>query len=331
MYKDNDFIYEAFTNLQELVKTEITIDSNRAPYDAVIQITGQTFYCLAKKNARNSNLGIIINSINEFKNSISNDKKILFVGEYIAKNVADSLIENGINYLDVAGNCYINTDGIKIVIEGRKQVKPKNVNQARAFQEAGLKLILLLLSFNESLEYSYRALADKSGIALGSVSQIMKELEESNFILKTNDKRLIKNREDLIERWVVAYNETLKPRLFRKAYKAINFDVLRETVNNENDDLIFFGGEPAAEKMTNYLKPKIYIIYTNEELNQLGKKLKLIPDHDGDLKVYNTCWSENLFNKHRNVAPPLVVYADLIGSGNTRNIETAKMILENEL
>lgn len=331
MYKDNDFIYEAFSNLQELVKTDITIDSNREPYDAVIQINEQVFYCIAKKNARKSNLGIIINQINEFKNSIKNNKKLLFVGGYIAKDVADSLMENEINYLDVAGNCFINTNNLKIIIEGRKQIKPKNINQARAFQEAGLKLILLLVSEKEALEYSYRTLADKSGIALGSVSQIMKELEESNFILKTADKRVIKNREELIERWVIAYNEVLKPRLFRKTYKTVNANELRKMVNNDTDHVMFFGGEPAAEIMTNYLKPIDFIIYSNEELNLLGKKLKLIPDNNGNINIYNTCWSESFENKYSHIAPALVVYADLLGSGNNRNIETAKMILENEL
>lgn len=331
MYKDNDFIYEAFTNLQELVKTEITIDSNREPYDAVIQIGEQTFYCIAKKNARNSNLGIIINQIEEFKHSIKKDKELLFVGEYIAKEVANSLIINGINYLDVAGNCFINTQKLKIIIEGKKILKPKNINQARAFQEAGLKLILLLVTEETALESSYRVLADKSGIALGSVSQIMKELEESNFILKTNDKRVIKNRGELIERWVVSYNEILKPRLFRKSYKTINFDDLRISVKNSKNNFIFFGGEPGASEITEYLKPLEYIIYSNEDLNQLGKELKLIPDKNGNVKIYNTCWSEKFEYKKKNIAPPLVIYADLIGSGNNRNIETAKMILENEL
>ena len=88
MYKDNDFIYEAFTNLQELVKTEITIDSNREPYDAVIQIGEQTFYCIAKKNARNSNLGIIINQIEEFKHSIKKDKELKAVPAKIKKEKA---------------------------------------------------------------------------------------------------------------------------------------------------------------------------------------------------------------------------------------------------
>ena len=331
MYKDNDFVYEAFSNLQELIKSEITIDSNRKPYDAVIQINDQTFYCIAKKNARNSNLSIIINQINEFRNSIINNKNTLFVGEYIAKDVADSLIENKINYLDVAGNCYINTKDLKIIIEGRKHIKPKNVNQARVFQEAGLKLILLLITNKESLDFSYRVLADQSNIALGSVSQIMKELENNNYILKSKEKRILKNIDELIERWFIAYNETLKPRLFRKAYKAINIEQLRLSVNNNKNNNIFFGGEPAAEKITNYLKPLEYTIYSNEELTNLGKELKLIPDNNGNVKIYNTCWLESLSKINSNLAPSLVVYADLMGTNNSRNIEAAKMILENEL
>lgn len=331
MYRDNDFVYEAFSNLQELVKMEISVDSTREPYDAVIQISNHTFYCIAKKNARKSSLGIVINQINTFKNSIRQDRKILFVGEYIAKDVADSLIQNNINYLDVSGNCFINTNDLKIIIEGKKQIKQKNVHQARAFQEAGLKLILLLLTDKKALEYSYRMLANKSNIALGSVSQVMKELEENNYILKSSDKRTLKNIDDLIERWVVAYNDVLKPRLLRKTYRAINFDVLRESVLNNKQNNIFFGGEPAAEIMTTYLKPLDYIIYSNDDLSVVGRELKLIPDNNGNVKIYNTCWSNSIKNRFKNIAPAIVVYADLIGSGNNRNIETAKMILENEL
>lgn len=331
MYKDNDFIYEAFSNLQELVKTDITVDSNREPYDAVIQIGGQTFYCIAKKDARNSNLGIIINQLSEFKNLFKKDKNILFVAEYIAKNVAELLVDNNINYLDVAGNCYINTEGLKIIIIGKKQLKQKHTNQTRIFQEAGLKLLLLLLTKKESLEYSYRILAEKSNIALGSVSQVMKELEESNYVLKTNEKRILKNREELIERWVVSYNELLKPRLLRKTYKAINLDYLRKVVRDNQTKYLLFGGEPAAEIMTSYLKPLEYIIYSNDDLSVIGKELMLVPDNNGNIKIYNTCWTESLNNEDQNIAPALVVYADLIGSGNSRNIETAKMILENEL
>ena len=119
--------------------------------------------------------------------------------------------------------------------------------------------------------------------------------------------------------------------MFRKAYKAINIDHLRLSVNNDNNNNIFFGGEPAAEKITNYLKPLEYTIYSNEELTNLGKELKLIPDNNGNVKIYNTCWLESLSKINNNLAPSLVVYADLMGTNNSRNIEAAKMILENEL
>lgn len=331
MYKGNDFIYEAFANLQDVLKSEISVDSNREPYDAVVQINAETFYCHAKKDARNSNSGIIFNQVNQLKKIINKDRNLLFVGEYIAKDVAESLIANEINFLDVAGNCFINTDHLKIIIEGRKQKKTQNINQARAFQEAGLKLILLLISQKEALEFSYRVLSERAGIALGSVSQIMRELEESNFIIKTDDTRKINNREELIERWVLGFNEILKPRLLRKTYKVIDLKKFIEAINDEKDNSIFFGGELAAEKMTDYLNPQDYVIYSNEELSQIGRQLKLIPDKEGNVKIYNTCWTENLFNEYDHVAPPLVVYADLIDGCSNRNMEIARTILENKI
>lgn len=47
---------------------------------------------------------------------------------------------------------------------------------------------------------------------LGSITVIMNELLESGYLLKTNKGKFLKNKQDLLERWVVAYNEILKPK-----------------------------------------------------------------------------------------------------------------------
>jgi hypothetical protein len=47
--------------------------------------------------------------------------------------------------------------------------------------------------------------------------------------------------------------------------------------------------------------------------------------------LYSKFWTDSLDLKNENTAPPLVVYADLLGTGNNRNIETAKIILDNGL
>lgn len=327
MYRDNDFVYEAIAALENITGIPIVIEKTRKTDDVILQISNETFYCNAKKNAKNANYGIIMTSL---KNS-DNSKNSIIVADYLTKNTAEELKQNGINYLDASGNAFIKTDHFFVYIEGRKAKINKKTNQTRAFQEAGLKLLLLLISNPETLQFSYRELAEKTGIALGSVSNIFKELEENNFLLKTRNIKVLKNQDEIIERWVIAYNELLKPRSFRKKMRAIGNDFSTKSTLNNSEIKLYFGGEPGGQLLTEHLKPKDYTIYTDEEISKIAKQLKLVPDESGNIELYNKFWTDNLHLKNEYTAPPLIVYADLIGTGNNRNIETAKIILENGL
>jgi hypothetical protein len=327
MYRDNDFIYEAIASLEDTTGIPIVIiEKVKKTYDVVLQINNETFYCITKKNAKNANYGIIMSTLKDFNHSKNN----IIIADYLTKNTAEELKQNGINYLDASGNTFLKTDHFFVYIEGRKAKINKKTNQTRAFQEAGLKLLLLLISNPETLQFSYRELAEKTGIALGSVSNIFKELEENNYLLNTRNKRVLKNQDEIIERWVIAYNELLKPRSFRKKMRAIGNEFsIKSTLNS--DLKLYFGGEPGGQLLTEYLKTKDYIIYTDEEISKVAKQLKLVPDESGNIELYSKFWTYNLHLKNEYTAPPLVVYADLIGTANNRNIETAKIILENGL
>ncbi|WP_238557197.1 MULTISPECIES: type IV toxin-antitoxin system AbiEi family antitoxin [Elizabethkingia] len=327
MYRDNDFVYEAIASLEDTTGLSITIESVRETYDVVLQINNETFYCIAKKNAKNANYGIIMSSLKDINNSKNN----IVIADYLTKKTAEELKQNSINYLDASGNAFIKTRDFFVYVEGRKTKINKKTNQTRAFQEAGLKLLLLLISNPETLQFSYRELAEKTGIALGSVSNIFKELEESHYLLKTRNKRVLKNQDDITERWIIAYNELLKPRSLRKKMRAIGNEFNTNNIINKNNIKLYFGGEPGGELLTGHLKPKDYIIYTDEETSKVAKELKLVPDEEGNIELYNKFWTDSLHLKNEHTAPPLVVYADLLGTGNNRNIETAKIILENGL
>lgn len=327
MYKDNDFVYEAIASLEDITGTPITIENVRETYDVVLQINNETFYCIAKKNAKNANYGLIMSALK----GINHTKNNIVIADYLTKNTAEELKQNSINYLDASGNTFIKTNNFFLYVEGRKAKINKKTNQTRAFQEAGLKLLLLLMSNPETLQFSYRELAEKTGIALGSVSNIFKELEESNYLLKTRNKRVLKNQDEIIERWVIAYNELLKPRSFRKKMRAIGNEFNTTNIVGNNNIIIYLGGEPGGELLTGHLKPKDYIIYTDEETSQVAKELKLVPNEKGNIELYSKFWTDGLHLKNASAAPPLVVYADLLGTGNNRNIETAKLILENGL
>lgn len=327
MYRDDDFVYEAIASLEEITGIHVDIETMREASDVRLQINNETFYGITRKNAKNANYGIIMSSIKDVNHSRNN----IVIADYLTRITAKELKENGINYLDASGNTFFKTNQFFVYIEGRKSKINSKTNQTRAFQEAGLKLLLLLISNPETLQLSYRELVEKTGISLGSVSNIFKELEESHYLLKTKNKRILKNREEIIERWVIAYNELLKPRFFKRKMKALGDEFnTNKIINNTNIEL-YFGGEPGGQLLTGHLKPKDYIIYTNEDISKVAKGLKLVPDETGNIEVYSKFWMDSLYLKNEYSAPPLVVYADLLETGNNRNIETAKIILENGL
>jgi hypothetical protein len=156
----------------------------------------------------------------------------------------------------------------------------------------------------------------------------MSELEEMNFLLKTTKSRILKNKKELIERWVVAYNEVLKPRIIRKKMRMLNQNDFTSIDLNTLNEKAVWGGEPAGAILTNTLRPEKYILFTNADFSDLGKKIGLIPDNNGNVEIYQMFWN---VKNNTITAPALLVYADLINSGFERNIETAKKIETDEL
>jgi hypothetical protein len=90
-----------------------------------------------------------------------------------------------------------------------------------------------------------------------------------------------------------------------------------------------WGGEPAAEILTEYLKPALFTLYTQEKKIELIKKFKLIPDEQGYLKIYEAIFPQN--DPETKTVHPLIVYADLINTADPRTDELAKMIYNGYL
>lgn len=330
MYRNNDFIYEATSKLEQLINIPIEIDSSRQNYDALLRIKNEQFIVEAKSAVRTSNQGLVMSQLEEMKQN--SNRPIILIAEYISKKATEELKERGFNYIDIAGNAFIKFNDLVVFIEGQKKAKKEKTNQSRAFQEAGLKILFHLLYKPEHLQDSYRKIAERADVSIGSVSNVMGELEELNFLLKTNDKRVLKNTDELLERWIVEFNAVLRPRIVRKRMRFMDPDGQRnwKQLNTQSDDgVILWGGEPGGALLTNNLRPEQFVIFTDLELSDLAKQFRLVPAENGQIEVLQKFWKNDLGNNK--IAPALLIYADLINSGFGRNIETAKQILENEL
>jgi hypothetical protein len=255
----------------------------------------------------------------------------MVVAENIFPTIKELLRDKEIGYLDTAGNIFINTDGIYIFIDGNKPIEEKKPVTNRAFTKTGLKTVFYLLLVEDAINMPYRKLAEATNVALGNIKNVMEGLNEAGFILRVNDKTLkLQNKKALLERWITGYGETLKPALKIETYrfwddkKFVNW----QTLPLETGKAVW-GGEPAAERLTNYLVPTHLTIYTDDKFT-LRKQWTLIPDDNGNVHFYQKFWKDERADTEK-YAPPLLVYADLLLTNDPRCLETAGMIYDKYL
>jgi len=327
MKKGKEIIEEAINSLFRYTNIQAIIKDGRLKYDAFLMIDNEEFVVEIKPEITKGNKGIVLMDMKNI--SRENNMPVLLITKYIPSEIAKEYVEEGVNCLDVAGNCNIRQNQLFLLIEGKKIERKAKFNQSRAFQEAGIKLIFQFLVDPEKTKLTYRELAVIANISLGSVGTIMQELIDLNFILKTKQTKKLKNTKELLNRWITAYHDVLRPRLLKKQMRFINQDNYikwRDINLEQNDSLTFWGGEPGANLLTGYLHPGIFTIYTDRNW-QSFKDIGLVPDDNGKVEVLDLFWDLRTWQG----IPPVLIYADLMSSGSDRNVETAKWIFDNEL
>jgi len=191
-----------------------------------------------------------------------------------------------------------------------------------------------LLCNPDTIHLPNRRLSELSGISVGSVSNVLTELESLNFVLKTGEERRLKNLRLLLDRWVISYFDVLRPRL---AIKRMDFEFAGDYINWQNLPLqeskgrILWGGESAAAIKTMNLNPKYFTLYTDQNWQKFARDLRLIPNESGNLEILEIFWEESNNGMMPGLVPELLIYADLVGSGVERNIQIANEILAHDL
>jgi len=256
---------------------------------------------------------------------------LLLIAKYVNAQMAEQLRHDGIEFIDTAGNAFINQPPLYIYIKGNRPPEiAQQTSLKRAFKPAGLRMIYAFLCNPGFENNTYREIAATTDVALGTVDWIIKELKELGFLLDMGKRgqRLIQ-KENLLQRWVAAYPEQLRPKLilgrFRGEYgwwQQKRLDPFKAQ----------WGGEVAAAKLTQYLKPEMITIYTTaHQLNQLLIENRLKKDPNGDVEILEKFWKLTEMWQHEDLVHPILIYADLLATGNQRTIETAKMIYEQHI
>lgn len=260
----------------------------------------------------------------------------LLVSDYINPMMAERLKAMGIWFIDTAGNAYINAINalpVYVYIKGNKLPENQTSGKplSRAFTPIGLKIVYALLCWPELVNAPYREIAQTATAALGTVALVFKDLLRMGYIIDMGTRgRRLKDRKKLLERWMIAYPEQLRPKLETGRYSAPDPNWWENTPLYHLQ--AYWGGEVAANRLTHYLKPEVITLYVMEE--QAGKlKIanKLRKDPNGDIEILKAFWDVETDYNRTGMVHPILIYADLMASGDPRNIETAQIIYEQEL
>lgn len=327
LLKDEQIIYDSMKAIRNIPqsKIEFMLKKIGGPFAGTFRLSGpwgEYYYYLKVVPKLTPTLTELV--IHQIKTSPApKDAKPLLVSHYISPKLAVQLKQQGIEYVDCAGNLFLNRMPLYIEIGGQKHA-PKPPGADRLFRTAGLKLVYLFLRNKLALNATYRALADDAGIALGAIGSLFGELEKrGNIQLNDQGERQLQAIEELLQRWQLGYLETLRPKLtLQRCSLATGYSIsqLPERIKQMADSKqVLIGGELGASLLVSGFQPESAVFYLPQNLQlKLMLQLNLSPDPDGNISLLQSfgrqCSWTGWQPEGLTLADPLLTFAELSGS-----------------
>ena len=189
---------------------------------------------------------------------------------------------------------------------------------------AGLRVTFVLLSRPDLVRSPYREIASAAVTSLGTITPVMADLKARGFLGGDRGRTILDPRR-LLEEWVTHYPITLRP-----ALRPMRFEASLESLAQADLKSLraYWGGEFAAQRLTHFLKPARFTIYTHQPVSRLISPLRLRANPEGNVEVLEAFWNFGSHPAYPDLVPPVLAYADLLATHDGRNVEAADLIYE---
>jgi hypothetical protein len=253
----------------------------------------------------------------------------LLVAPYITREIGERCRNLHLPFIDTAGNTYLEAPGFFIYVIGNERPAALKQNRFRALNPAGLQITFALLCRPELIQTNHREIAAAAKVALGTVGPVMKDLEERGFLrFKARKQRKLLDPERILEEWVTHYPTTLRAKLHPRKFQADPDRFPKADLKVQN---AYWGGEIAADRITNILRPAFFTIYARGPITKLVAANHLRADQNGNVEILEVFWNFEADPDYPDLVPPVLTYADLLATNDGRNAETAKLIYEQRI
>jgi hypothetical protein len=335
----------AFQNATRLFKAKPLVrkitnahSTTSAVPDASVQfeIRGQKFTMPVYVKARVGASGSLLAQHHMYaRQSNEMPRPPMLVTQHVGPELASLLIEQNVPFLDTAGNVYLaEPEGTVMVIGRPKPPHSVVARDARSTTRTGLQIMFALATKPGLVNTTYRTIADAASVSLNSVKQAMDDLLARGLVAETRSgSRMLPDWRKFVVEWVSLYPSRLRPKLGSRRFASAFPDWWRSFDFDSFGALL--GGEAGAEVMTDHLKATSVTIYSHQVLTRdFMIRARLRPDERGDVEILEAFWQPPIAASREHGLPlvhPLLIYADLVATGDSRNLSTAEDIYDTRL
>lgn len=253
--------------------------------------------------------------------------KFMIVGERVPASVAHRAIARDTWYADSAGNVYLRAPGVHIDIRGRRVPGPRRAagtTPVALFAPRRAQVIFCLLQWPELVDGSISALAQASGASRAVVHETRTLLEAEGYLLPGGQN--LERREELRGLWVESY----RAGLWRAGRLATFVGEPNLDAWHESGQRIDVSGESAVAGVRP-VTLTAYVDAVDPRLVARSRWRKPGPTEQGNVVLRQRFWSAPGAavdpGAGPQLAPGLIVYADLVATREPRQLEVATRVL----
>jgi hypothetical protein len=275
------------------------------------------------------------------KNMIGSRKNLygVFAAIFISEESKQICRENGIGFIDLAGNCLFAFDNVYLSIEGRPNPYPSTRPLKSIFSTKSSRALRVLLC-NPRKDWFVKDLAKEANISLGLASNIKQRLMEFEYIEETGSGKDLKfrpkNPKSLLRKW--SDNYSYRKNSIRNFYSLDDVRTLEtKMIKTFNDKKISYAFTltSGAARVAPFLRYNTIFAYVKDDIDRLTKDLNLKEVTSGPNVSFLEPYDEGvLYGLQKidgaNVVSDIQLYLDL-KSYKGRGEEAAEFLYEQRI
>lgn len=266
----------------------------------------------------------------------NNNACYLFMAPYISEATAEMLRDKNLSFMDLSGNCYILTRRIIFHVSGNPNQyieKREKKNYLSKSSSAASTILRTMLDQPDRL-WKVKELAEISGKAIGTVSNVKAFLTEKDWVNDQIYSFGLKNIKELLHEWSKDYHK--KDSIEKQFYSLDAIPELEKHISewsfSHDKSAVLAGFSAAARYAPTVRYNKINVYVEEQSLFEFIKDLDLKPVSSGGNIVVTIPHDETpcMFNRVINdsvVSSPVQTVIDLLNLPN-RGEEAANAIIE---